>query len=458
MPLPFIPDQPELEEIKLRITDEQVTIDRWTSYGFASDFLTPSDGWHFVIGASKLDPKQRKALKNGARVSLLVNNTIICDGRIDKVIITGDKSSGTIFNVSGRDRLGMPVDSTANPKLQFKEGSTLADVLKKIFEPYGWVADDHFVIDAHANESANHPDRGVKRSKSKKHFGQPLKNFKTHQLKPHSHEGTFAFASRVSQRFGLWIWATSDGDQLVVGKPNFEQEPSYQLVRSFDGVGNIESGGATYDGTDQPSIIIADGFSGGGEFGEGRIKVFCVNPFYGVDEQGFVLDEVTAIIAQFPDAEQVIMTTQPLSRRVALTPPRPMFLHDDESKDKDQLVNYVRREMSQLMRKSLTCEYTVTGHGQITDDQFVPWAMDTVVDVQDDLAEVHERMYVLGVEYEKSRTGGTNTKLKLIRLNSIQFGDPVTPAGSGSGTGNGNGKTTEVDVNKIQKHHETETR
>ena len=104
---------------------------------------------------------------------------------------------------------------------------------------------------------------------------------------------------------------------------------------------------------------------------------------------------------------------------------RPVFLHDDESKTQEQLNNFVRREMSLAVRKSLTAEYTVEGHGQKNEDDggFVPWDIDTVVDVLDDVAGIAERMYVVGRGFEKSRQSGTTTRLELIRLHSIELGD-----------------------------------
>lgn len=422
MTVPTRADRAEQEQITLRITDEHVTIKQWTSYSFASDFLTPSDGFHFTIGASDLDEKQRNALKNGARVSLICNSMFIADGRIDNVDIGASAGGGTVYEIAGRDRLGYAVDATADPTLAFDTGATLADVLSKVFEPFGWVGEDHFLTDPGADRIATKGDRGTKFSKSKKRFGAPLKSYTIHALKPYHHEGVFDFAKRVSQRFGLWIWCTADGEQLIVGKPDFEQEPTFHLRRDRNGNGNILSGKARFSAENQPSVIIADSFSGGGEYGKGRYKVACVNPYYGFDENGFVLDEVAAILKKVPEAEQITLVVQPWERKAARTPPRPMYLHDDESKTPDQLKAFVRREMSLLVRKSVVFECTVAGHGQDVDEAFTPWQVNTIATVDDEVTGLKERMFVLGLQFDKSRRGGgTTTNLHLVRLNSIQF-------------------------------------
>ena len=424
MTQPYSPAAPDKQQVRVRLMDAQVDLTRWTHYSFSSNFLTPSDGWSCTIGDGNLSEKEHNALVPGARVRLYVDKNPLAEGFIDAVSVDADRGGGVQYTIEGRDRLGLVVDSTADPRMQFKKGATLADVLKELFIPFGFT-EDGFKIDNDANRDAKTGGiRGVPMSKGgKKKPPKPLKNFVLHQLKPHNHEGVYAFASRITQRFGLWIWCSADGENLIVGRPDFTQEPRYELRRLRDGTTNVLSGTVKFDMTDQPSVLFADGFSGGGEFGKGRIKSFCVNPYFGVDEEGFVLDDVAELAAKFPDAEQVLMTIQPYKRRRVDVPIRPMFLHDEESKTQEQLNNFVRREMSLLLRKSLTAHYTVEGHGQMVDGAFTPWDIDTVVTVKDDVAGIYERMYVIGRTFEKARSGGTHTRLELVRLNSIQFGD-----------------------------------
>ncbi len=431
MPQPYTPAAPDKQQVRLRVMDEHVDLTRWTHYSFASQFLTPSDGWSCTIGDGNLGDKERRSIVPGARVRLYVDQRPLCEGFIESVSIDADRGGGVQYTIEGRDRLGLAVDSIADPQRQFKKGTTLAEVLKELFAPFGWVADEHFEISNDANRDAKTGGiRGIPTTKGGKKKGpRPLKDFVLHQLKPHNHEGVFAFASRITQRFGLWIWCSADGEKLIIGRPDFTQEPRYELRRLRDGTTNVLSGSVKFDMTDQPTVLIADGFSGGGEFGKGRIKSYCVNPYFGVDEEGFVLDDVSKLLKKYPDAEQVTMTVQPYKRRRINAPIRPMFLHDEESKTQEQLNNFVRREMSLLLRKSLAAHYLVEGHGQMVDGAFTPWDVDTIVSVRDEVADVFERMYVVGRTFEKSRSGGTHTRLELVRLNSIQFGDSLLAGG-----------------------------
>lgn len=425
MAVAYRPDPPDAQKIRLSLVDEDppLAIDRWVSYQFKSDFLTPSDGFSFVLGTPEtgLPEQLRNALKLGAGVRLHIDNLTLADGYIDSVEVSADRSGGSQFIIHGRDRLGQTLDTVADPRFQFPSGGTLADLLKRLFTPFGWSDDAHFVTDnIAARDARTGGTKAIPISKGKK--PKPLNSYVLHQTKPYNHESVFHFASRVAQRFGLWIWVSPDGSKLVVGKPDYDQEPAFVLHRGSDGEGNILAGSVKFDLTNQPSVIIADSFSGGGEFGKGRCLAYIVNPILGLDEDGEHTKMVADLLAKYPGAVENTLPGASFPFRATFVPFRPMFLHDDESRTQEQLNNFVKRQMSLLYRSGVACQYVVEGHGQTVDDKFVAWAPDTVVDVQDDVAGFRERMYVLGVTLAKHRVmGGTTTHLDLVRLHSLTF-------------------------------------
>ncbi len=428
MPVPYSPDDPDSQSVKLTFVDDGVKVDTWLDYEFGSDFLTPSDSFSFRLSAGEggLPDELRNAMKLGARVRLNLESSLLADGRVDSVEISADRGAGLVYAVHGRDRLGQTLDAVTDPTFHLKSGGTLADLVKRVFAPYGWSGDEHFEIDNAANRDARKGNRGIRTRSAKtstKISKRKLSSFVLHQTKPYNHESVFHFASRVAQRHGLWIWASADGEKLILSKPDFDQEPDFILHRGRDGLGNILSGTVSYNLTDQPTILVADGFSvgGRGEFGKGRTKAYIINPLLGLTDAAEPTDEVKALLKKHPGAVENTLASASFPFRSAGIPFRPMFLHDDESKTQDQLNAYVKREMSLLYRKALTASYVVEGHGQTIEDSFVTWAPDTVVDVMDELGELRERMYVLGVHFSKSRGSGTTTKLDLVRLRSIDF-------------------------------------
>jgi prophage tail gpP-like protein len=425
--VPFLAHEsdPERETIALRLGKSGLELRTWTAYSFGSDFLQPSDGWEFTVPEEGLDDRTRTALGMvgpiralGGEVSLAINGNVQSTGYIESIGVTASRSSGAEWTISGKDRLGQAIDSHVDPTLQFKAGVTLAELLKALFTPFGWKADDDFEIDNTANRNAKTGIRGVPFTKGGKKKGpRPLKSFVLHQLKPQGHEGVFAFAARVAERHGLWIRSSADGRKLIVGKPEFDQAPAYALRRARDGQGtNIIAGSVHFDMADQPTVIVADGFGGGGEFGASRLRAIASNPAF------YTTDVVEALkpYAKYKDAHR-IDDFRAVKTPYALPRCRPLYLHDNESQTQEQLDAFVHREMSLRLRKSLTCDYVVEGHGQLRDGVFTPWDIDTTVDVDDDLAGLHERMYVLGRRFEKSRGSGTTTRLHLIRLHSIAF-------------------------------------
>ncbi len=418
----FIPNTPDKEQVTLRLMDEHVTLTNWTSYQVHSHFLHPAGSFAFEVGDGNLPPRTREALRVGARVRLTLNSAILLDGHIDSIEIKAERNSGVVYEVCGRDRMALAVDAMADPTKHFKEGMTLLDAMKELLADFGWRGDDSFVIDNAANRDLKTGAlRGKKSSKGKKTFGRPLKKVELHQLKPHPREGVYAFAARICERFGLHIWSYADGEKVVLGKPDFDQEPLFQIRRSASGDTNLLSGHAHFSMLEQPSVIIADGFSSSAEFGNSYLKSACVNPYFGVQQNGQDLPEVTAFLAKHPTAHRVEMDVDPGPQRPPNLPMRVLYLHDDESKTQEQLNNFVKREMSLLMRKSLVYNAKMEGSGQMIGDQFSAFGTDCVVDVRDSVAGVSERMWIIGCNYYKSRSGGTHTDLELVRLNSIQF-------------------------------------
>lgn len=418
----YRPNDPDGQSVRLRIMDAGIDLTRWQSYDFSEDFLTPTDSFHFTIGDERLPDDERKALRMGARVRLYIDKLVLAEGYIDAVEVGADRSGGLTYQISGRDRLGQTLDTVADPQFQLKDGGSLGELLKRLFAPFGWVNEEtHFEIDNTANRNARTGIRGTPTSKGKK-GGKPLTSYVLHQTKPYNHESVFHFASRVAQRHGLWIWASVDGEKLIVGKPDFDQEPIFRLRRDRGGNGNILSGSVRYELTDQPTMLVADSYSGGGEFGKGRCKAYIVNPLLGLTDEGEHTADVKDVLKKHPRAVENTLPSAAFPFRAANIPFRPMFIHDDESKTQEQLNNFVKREMSLLYRKALTAHYVVEGHGQIVNDNFVAWAADTIVEVYDEAAELAEQMYVLGVHYSKQRGGsGTTTRLDLVRKHSISF-------------------------------------
>ncbi len=233
-------------------------------------------------------------------------------------------------------------------------------------------------------------------------------------MKPNTHEGAFAFAARTAQRFGLWIWASADGGSLIVSKPTFDGEPIYSAVHKRGGgaANNVLSATSTLDASNQPSVIIANGVSTGGENPRDQFSLGVVNPTINTD--------VTAVLNAYPKTR--IIQTNYVGPTVTDKFARPLFLHDDVSGTQEELERFLRRELALRMHKSLTYSFDIEGHEYIAKDgSRIPWAVDTIVNVNDDVCGVYEQLWILSRTFTKSRSGGTHTRIEAIRQHSLEF-------------------------------------
>lgn len=407
---------PQDDVVELQLINAGTSIVAWKEYEVRSHYLTPSDSFSFKVAADHLTPAQRAGIGLGASVRLSVNGQRQAYGVIDEITYSATKEQGAELKIHGRDKIGPLVDACIDPRLNFKEGTNLLDFLTAVFAPFGYTAADFLVSNEENRGLISGNVRGVKSSHGKKHFGAPLKSYLLHQTKPYQSESAWRFASRVSQRLGLWLHTTSDGAAIVASTPDYDQNPIYTLRRSYDGRNNIQGGELTLNLSEQPSIIVADGFSGQGSFGHSRLRSLIENPILDIDN--------SAIIAQYPSASKVVIN-MPGAHKVSFPFARPMFLHDDEAKTQQMLDNYVKREMSLRLRQSISFSPTVFGHKCSVNptDAKAPdwnWTVDTMVNVIDDVSGINEAMWIIGRVFRKDRQGGTHTDLELIRKGTFQ--------------------------------------
>lgn len=410
-------DSAERDLVELHVIQpRQFQIFTWLWYRVSTHFLTPSDGWSFAVAAADIPADDRNAIRPGAEIRLTVNGHEQLSGFITSVTFRASPGSGYEITIEGHDKLGPAVAGNADPRLIFKPPMTILDVLKGVLGPYGFSRDLDFLID---NDENRNVLSGSRRGTPTTKKGKPLKKFALHQLRPYPNEGALAFVARICQRHGIWPWLSADGTKIIVGKPDFYQGPKNHIVRLLSGeANNILDGSVTLDLGEQPSIVVADGFSGGGEFGRSKILAVGVNPALDVD--------ATAEIEHWTKKGASYIPFSFRGPKMRCPTARPMYLHDDESKTQEQLENFVRREMALRLRKSLTARYVVRGHvGEIYSSGHAEtgsiWAVDTIAHVRDELSDLDEPLWVLSRTFSKSRNQGSTTEVELIRPHSLEL-------------------------------------
>lgn len=414
------PMRPEDDTIVLQLRDERGTVTKeitnFREYSFNSHFLTPTDHFSFTIGDEQLKSSILDGIFIGQQVTLQISGYVQSGGFIDRMPLKTSRKGGTELHVEGRDWLSPAVDANMDPmKVRFKAGQSLLDVLRESFAPYGFGGIGQIVASDEANANIiTGQTRGNPTSKK----GKPLKSFQIHQLKPYPHEGVFAFASRLSQRFGLWIWPAANGETLIVDAPDFDQKAIYDIRNKGEEDTNYETGEIDPNGENQPTVIFATGFGGGGEYPRAGMRVAMVNEITGLDERGWMRAEVSDLIGANPDAT-LLPVRQTLGKvwmpnaRV-----RAVYLHDDESKTQEQLEAFVRREMALRQQNAVVVRYSFEGHTL----RGIPWYTNSVANIDDDALGVHDRMWCISRNFTKSRGGGTSTSTEWIMPGTLDFG------------------------------------
>jgi prophage tail gpP-like protein len=424
------------DQIVLTLPDSGQTITRFREYLFDSDFLEPADAWSFSIGGTgvTLDPALVESLYAGARVTFSIDGKTQGGGRIDVVDGHHGAKSGSIITVHGRDAFGPVVDDGADPTLYtFQPGMTLEQAVRLIFKDFGFTRDDQFQISNDANRSVMTGVRTTTKA------GKALKaRAIAKQLKPYPAEGLFAYLTRFLHRFGLWCWPSADQSTVIVDVPHFDLPPAYSLVRKADGtLSNVKDGGVKEDSTNQPSVIVATGVSGGDPSGRSRYKVIAFNELTcsvtttqvgGTTTIGAsteLVPRLQALVARHQDAR--VLPQRPVFSAylgtLAREDPngRALFLHDEEAKSLDALEKFVLKELSLRQRRMWSGSYLVEGHTQ----GGVPYAVDTISNVDDDFPPgrgFHGQMWLRGRTFAKSVKGGAGTALRLILPHTLDFG------------------------------------
>ncbi|WP_437767187.1 hypothetical protein WMF27_20495 [Sorangium sp. So ce281] len=468
--MPLRDGQSALDQVVLRLPDEGIEIRNWTSYRFTQNFQIPTPAWSFTLppsvagggyssfddpeptGASGPGKELLTGIQTGARVEISLNDRLQCTGYIEKVTSEVTPNGGTLYTIEGRDILGPVVDACIDPAYKFTSGSTILDCILGVLAPFGidtvYTTDDLNVSVITGLPKGASGTRQKVKVKIPKRVARAdgtielqydtkdstvvvdarrrdLRRITVKQIKPKMGEGVFAFLDRILRRFGLMIWAAADGSGVVVDAATFDTSTMIHRITHRNGLtdeNNVLTGSVVRDVTGQPSLIVGFATGGGQAADKTRNKVIMVNELvayeYDADLNLKPIDLVQDIKARYKGAKVIPPREEVIGLEfLGKHRPAPMFIKDDESYDMEQLESFIKRKMAELQQKSLVATYEVAGHTY----RNCPWAVNTMVDVFDEVQDVMEPMWCVEKTFKKSRAGGTTTTIKLIRPKTFQI-------------------------------------
>lgn len=378
-----MPTAPDLDRLVL-LTETGEQFDLWTEATIEDSFLDPCQTMSLRVGVDETRFGLVNRLRKGGQFQVQVNGAAQLSGFIDRVAIESSRS-GTSVTVSGRDILSPVVDSHIDRKLAVDKNTSLTKLAEIVFHRefelpvtfgagFVEILSNAQAIDRARDRMVGKPVKARPVQRRRK-ATDPLK-----EIRPRPNEGAYAYFARFAHRVGFHAWAQPDGQGVILGSPNYDQDAIGELVNLRGGAGGantIERASITSDNTSVPSHVYVYGKSS--------------KPGDKSSVIGYAVNESAPFF-------------------------KPFYITDDESDDKDHADAYARYMLGKALRQA--CVYQVTVRGFSDPATGAIYNVDTVINVHDEVCGVDGPMWVEKRTFRKSRSG-TFTDLTLIPADSL---------------------------------------
>jgi prophage tail gpP-like protein len=396
-----IPETPLLVKF-LALGRETSSISEWS---MQSAYMTSTDGFQFTVYDENADNLKKLELQP---VELIVNGQVQATGRIDR---TRRGNNGRSVTCYGRDFVADIVESNVDPLVKIKSGDDLLTAIVTAGGPSGinTVFDDDGAM---RNLRTGRKAR-VKRNKPSK------KKRKLSDFKPQPGDGIYEFLNKIMAREGVTIQPGPNRNTLVLASPNYDQDPLYRIARTRDqedGVhNNLIDGEADRDFSRFPTYVIVQGaHARAGQKGDHAVQVFdlwAISARFN-SELGAILQDVTVSGRWLP--------TKPAANEVlrgALY--RLLVFRDDDARNGDQIEKAAKRAIAERLKDTL--QYTATLKGHVAPDSGAVYSVDTMIQVDDELADVHEPLWIAERTLRYSSSEGALTDIVAWRPESFEI-------------------------------------
>ncbi len=392
---------PEIEQgLPLTVKFERLgrETNRIASWFIDSEFLTSTDAFQFEYVETE-QPELLQGLECQP-VTLTVGDSAQLVGRIDETDIGG---KGACVTCDGRDYLADILESHVDPLVTITEKMTLQAAVKLLCSPSGI---NVVLGDASVMRNA--------RSGRNPRTGKAPPDFlalKLQDLKPESEQGVYESVNKLLARHGCTAQPTLKRNEVNLVAPNYDQEPLYQVrrSRSQSGGNRVLSANARRSFARFPTYTIVRGQATGEAAKESSPK------------------NTTALIdsaALNPETQRVSVPGRVKPSAHGADPDgrlyRLLYIHDKTGQTKTQVSAAAFRAIYERMKDTLVYSATLRGHQD--PDSGAIYTIDTVIDVQDEVAGVQEKLWIHKRRLEYTPQGGAQTKIECWRLGALQLG------------------------------------
>lgn len=382
-----------------------------TSYSLTSEYFTPTDAWDFTVYSEDNPAALRREFKGWQpiRLSIAGNQQVL--GRIDGSESAGP--NGTALQVFGRDYLADIVDPGVDPTFQVKQGMDIGAFLEELLKPHGITTIfGSFNLTRNiltGKQPAFIPDTD-----------QGFKSAKLSDFKAEEDQGMMEYLLEVLHRQGYMLLPAGTRDAAVVDRPQYGQEPRYRISRPGNVVGAPK---CRRDFSSVPTVTIARGRGGqpNGKLHDAR-REYATFGDSGISHIGRITDVRRVIYNRF---NEVVIRDKRFNPKgsgeteiFGYNPPvyKPLFYRDKQARNQAELERGLKKVVSERLRKTLEYECEIRGHVDPKTGQC--WAIDTIAQVDDEVEDLHERLWIQERTFYNDGTSGPMTRLKMIRPDS----------------------------------------
>ncbi len=365
-------------EISIELGGEKVV--GWETYEIEVSMLDPTDRFRIRM------PFSREAwdlCKPDHTVRVLIDDVVVMNGFIDERLVPEDDEA---VEIVGRDRAGRLVDESA-PSLNFS-GLEMFELIKRVAAP--WFTAVSF---------SNARNRNVLRGKGKRAraAGEPvvLKTRKAIGTRIEPGQTRWQVIEDLCTQAGYLAWSSGDGTELIVGKPNYDQELQFKFFKpKADSTRGDEStviGMGTREAvTQRYSRIIVVGSGIGTDVNYGSTVA---------SRYGEALDNPASKEGDGVDFSQP-------KRLIAVRPVNSI-------KEAQELAD---REMAKRDAHGTMVTVLAPGHGQVIAGAYTTiFAPDNLALVEDERIGLKGSFMIVSCTYRGHRDAGEQTSMTLVR-------------------------------------------
>jgi prophage tail gpP-like protein len=322
-------------------------------------------------------------------------------GIIDNLSVTSGRG-GTVLRIQGRDNGGLLTGAMVDPRLTVTSSTRLVALIGDLISDFGMevVTDPVLSRQELTGMSQSESVSGLGRARHRAQVRRAtlaargtgsllapngwspevVARIPISDARPHMRETVWEFIDRHCRRFGVMCWVDARG-RLVIGAPDYDQEPIMRLVRTLaptaEEPNNILEGGFVEKWEGLASEVTVYGRSHGQDGSRSRFVGHTTNPNVDIH--------------------------------------RPMVLHDPSCRSTEEAQRRAEEEIGRQREDAFSLEYDVPHHGQGSR----LYAIDTIVDVLDEDIAIEGLYYVAGRTFTCSRQEGAKTRLRLVPLGAI---------------------------------------